>query len=119
MCVGIPFPSFKDLKIQQKKEYNNAFFSRGLLNGREWYDIQAFRAVNQAIGRCIRHRNDWGAIILLDARFDVSRCTSSISKWIRSRLVHYADFKQGFQSLKGFIEFQMEIAIEDTIANEN
>lgn len=27
-----------------------------LLKGDEWYEIQAYRAVNQALGRCIRHR---------------------------------------------------------------
>jgi len=26
------------------------------MGGRQWYEIQAFRALNQALGRCIRHR---------------------------------------------------------------
>ena len=30
---------------------------------------QAARAVNQAVGRVIRHRNDFGAILLADERF--------------------------------------------------
>jgi Rad3-related DNA helicase len=33
------------------------------------FTLQASRAVNQALGRCIRHRNDFGAVILLDRRF--------------------------------------------------
>jgi hypothetical protein len=32
------------------------------------YTSQAFRALNQALGRCIRHRNDWGAILMVDDR---------------------------------------------------
>lgn len=40
-----------------------------VLTGEEWYVQQASRAVNQAVGRVIRHRNDYGAIILCDERF--------------------------------------------------
>ena len=39
-----------------------------VLTGEEWYVQQASRAVNQAVGRVIRHRNDYGAIILCDER---------------------------------------------------
>ena len=38
-------------------------------NGSQWYDNQAFRAVNQAVGRAIRHKDDWGALLFLDPRF--------------------------------------------------
>ena len=39
------------------------------LSGSQWYSQQAMRAVNQAMGRVIRHRRDYGAIILCDERF--------------------------------------------------
>ena len=39
------------------------------LSGEQWYMQQASRAVNQAMGRVIRHRYDYGAIILCDERF--------------------------------------------------
>lgn len=38
------------------------------LTGEEWYSQQASRAVNQAVGRVIRHRHDYGAIIFCDER---------------------------------------------------
>jgi hypothetical protein len=41
------------------------------LSGQEWYAQQATRAVNQAMGRVIRHKHDYGAIILADERFRV------------------------------------------------
>ena len=39
------------------------------LDGSGWYNQGASRAVNQAVGRIIRHKNDWGAIFLLDDRY--------------------------------------------------
>lgn len=46
-------------------------FSKNLqvLTGEEWYSQQASRAVNQAVGRVIRHRHDYGAIIFCDERY--------------------------------------------------
>lgn len=41
------------------------------LTGEAWYSQQATRAVNQAMGRVIRHMHDYGAIILADERFKV------------------------------------------------
>lgn len=54
------------------------------LSGEEWYSQQAHRAVNQAIGRVIRHRSDYGAILFLDSRYSVERNQLGVSKWIRS-----------------------------------
>ena len=53
------------------------------LSGAEWYSQQAHRAVNQAIGRVIRHRFDYGAILFLDSRFGEPRNQQGMSKWIR------------------------------------
>eukprot|EP00903_Cladosiphon_okamuranus_P014456 g13412.t1 len=89
MCVviGIPYPSSKDLQVVLKKEYQDQRRTRNprLVGGRAWYNLQAFRAVNQAVGRCIRHRNDFGAIVLCDPRYGLSgETTASLSKWVRS-----------------------------------
>lgn len=46
---------------------NNSNIQR--LSGQGWYIQSASRAVNQAMGRVIRHKKDWGAI-LLSRKFD-------------------------------------------------
>lgn len=43
------------------------------LSGQEWYRQQATRAVNQAVGRVIRHKEDFGAIVLCDNRWFIER----------------------------------------------
>ncbi|VDM80540.1 unnamed protein product [Strongylus vulgaris] len=56
-------------KVKEKKTYNDEFCkTKALLTGDQWYVSQAYRALNQALGRCLRHRNDWGALVLVDER---------------------------------------------------
>lgn len=50
------------------------------------------RAVNQAVGRVIRHRNDYGAIILADERFSNGGIQSQLSAWIRPHVQRHEDF---------------------------
>jgi Rad3-related DNA helicase len=37
--------------------------------GDYWYKITAIREVNQIIGRCIRHMDDYSSIFLIDERY--------------------------------------------------
>ncbi len=62
------------------------------LNGNLWYQQQASRAVNQAIGRVIRHANDYGAVILCDKRFGESNMSSQLAKWMRPYVKDFVQF---------------------------
>ncbi|XP_057974456.1 uncharacterized protein LOC131162218 isoform X2 [Malania oleifera] len=103
IVVGIPFPNINDIQVAQKKKYNDMYkSSKNLLSGNEWYCHQAFRALNQAVGRCIRHRFDYGAVILLDERFREERNTTYISKWLRKSIRQYDSFDMSLEGLKSF-----------------
>jgi Fanconi anemia group J protein len=39
--------------------------------------------VNQCIGRGIRHKKDYSAIILMDERFKIEENVQKLSKWMR------------------------------------
>ena len=54
-----------------------------MLDGKLWYTQQAGRAVNQAVGRVIRHKYDYGAIILADRRFNWNTNADTLSAWLR------------------------------------
>ncbi|KAF9351726.1 Fanconi anemia group J protein [Mortierella sp. AD094] len=77
--------------------------TRSLLSGRRWYEIQAFRAYNQAIGRCIRHQRDWGAMVLLDYRLTQPNNQQSLSKWVRPLVRTFKDFESGVDDMKNWI----------------
>ncbi|NXK91252.1 FANCJ protein, partial [Formicarius rufipectus] len=105
VTVGIPFPNVRDLQVELKRKYNDQHKSaRGLLSGSQWYEIQAYRALNQALGRCIRHRNDWGALILVDDRFrnNPNKYITGLSKWIRQQVQHHDSFGSALESLRAF-----------------
>jgi len=105
VCVGIPFPAFKDTLVDLKKKYNDGMRAKkpNTLPGRDWYEIQAFRALNQALGRCIRHKKDWGAILMVDGRYGQNpRYVNSLSKWVRGKVVNYNNTNNMLSSLKTF-----------------
>ncbi|GAQ79169.1 Helicase [Klebsormidium nitens] len=103
IVVGIPFPYAMDLQVVFKKQFNTVNQkSRDLQNGDQWYCQQAFRALNQAIGRCIRHRYDFGAVLLFDERFYRASNTQSLSKWLRGSITKYNNFGESMDSLRSF-----------------
>ncbi|EAA06834.5 AGAP000634-PA [Anopheles gambiae str. PEST] len=88
MITGLPFPPMMDARVVLKKQYldTNRTRENELITGNDWYSLEASRAVNQAIGRVIRHKDDYGAILLCDSRFQNARQQAQLSAWIHSHL---------------------------------
>ncbi|CAE8710209.1 unnamed protein product, partial [Polarella glacialis] len=83
--VGLPYPNASDLSLLEKMRFLDASRARGLpgLSGREFYTARCMKAVNQCIGRSIRHAKDWAAVLLLDHRYAQPTINSNISLWLR------------------------------------
>lgn len=85
ILVGIPFPHIGDVVVHRKRMWNDRVrkmdSTSKLQSGAEWYEIQAYRALNQALGRVVRHRFDYGAILLLDTRFRHRRVLRQLPRW--------------------------------------
>ena len=78
--------------------------SRGnAMNGQMWYNQSASRAVNQCLGRVIRHKNDWGAIYLLDERFCQDAQISQLSGWMRPKVKKFKSFNDSAPPLNSFL----------------
>ncbi|KAL0591835.1 hypothetical protein ABG067_000978 [Albugo candida] len=108
VITGLPFPPTKDPKIILKK----GILDEGIvaenetkLTGNQWYIQQASRAVNQAIGRVIRHRHDYGAIILCDERFGLSQQQKCLSKWLQPFCYGYKTYGDAHISLMKFFKY--------------
>ncbi|EDO08182.1 Helicase C-terminal domain family protein [Babesia bovis T2Bo] len=68
ILVGLPYPSTIAPRVDIARRYNRASGQKY-----NWYLRETFRAVNQAIGRCIRNKKDRGVIILMDNRYKRDR----------------------------------------------
>ncbi|OHT08396.1 hypothetical protein TRFO_23166 [Tritrichomonas foetus] len=97
--VGIPFPSISDLKIDIHKQWLE---KKQKGNGSKWYIEMAMRAVNQAIGRAIRHKDDYAAVIMFDQRF--VGFAHMISKWIKPSIRVFQDWNSIESRLKQFFQ---------------
>ncbi|GAM21429.1 hypothetical protein SAMD00019534_046040 [Acytostelium subglobosum LB1] len=109
IIIGIPFPNIKDLRVDLKKKYNEQNQSKGLISGSAWYNLQGYRAMNQAVGRCIRHREDYGSILLIDDRFTNTNLWSNLSKWARVCIKNNKTIDKSLESLQQFFEDRKKI----------
>ncbi|XP_028548850.1 regulator of telomere elongation helicase 1 homolog [Dendrobium catenatum] len=116
IITGMPFSMKTDPKVRLKREYldQQAILrkkdSKDVLTGESWYVQQAARAVNQAIGRVIRHRHDYGAIFLCDERFAQQSYQCQMSYWLRPYVKCYPKFGDVvFQMTRFFREKEFSI----------
>uniref|UniRef100_A0AAX7TBD8 Regulator of telomere elongation helicase 1 n=1 Tax=Astatotilapia calliptera TaxID=8154 RepID=A0AAX7TBD8_ASTCA len=93
IITGLPFPPKKDPRVVLKMQFLDEMNQKNsYLSGQDWYRQQAFRAVNQAIGRVIRHKEDYGAIFLCDQRFKNADTRAMLPSWVRSYVRLYDTF---------------------------
>lgn len=109
IIIGIPFPSKGDLQVVRKKAWNNRqrASTKGtpLMSGSDWYEIQGYRALNQALGRVIRHKLDYGSILLLDHRYKNPDVLNKLPGWTREALpVGRGTHEEVQNSLRSFFD---------------
>uniref|UniRef100_A0A0V0H9L1 Putative ovule protein n=1 Tax=Solanum chacoense TaxID=4108 RepID=A0A0V0H9L1_SOLCH len=120
VMVGLPYPSPADIELMERIKHIEGFTSSGKNSkfqaerswyngdaqagldilksckhrGKQYYENLCMKAVNQSIGRAIRHINDYAAILLVDKRYTYdpserssSHSTNKLPQWIKGRLV--------------------------------
>ncbi|XP_047464709.1 regulator of telomere elongation helicase 1 isoform X1 [Mugil cephalus] len=114
IITGLPFPPKLDPRVILKMQYLDEMSRKkadGLkyLSGQEWYRQQAFRAVNQAIGRVIRHKEDYGAIFLCDQRFRASDVQAQLPSWVRPYVRNYDSFGNMVRDVTHFFKIAQTV----------
>ena len=90
LVVGLPFPNIHSATWKAKLEHieqstvtRTGSRDEGKAAARDFYENACMRAVNQSIGRAIRHQGDYASIVLLDRRYRTSRIEGKLPAWIR------------------------------------
>lgn len=120
VIVGLPYPNINSPEWKARIEYiesatvarltspastsppitKEQATSQAKKTARDFYENACMRAVNQSIGRAIRHQGDYSAIVLVDRRFGTERIMSKLPGWIRGGLMEGSEGK-GLQGLMG------------------
>lgn len=92
--VGLPFPNRTNPELAEKMKYLDEMAAKQKQNdvqtvsysSTEYYENLCMKAVNQCIGRAIRHINDYATVLLIDERYGSARIQQKLPEWIRKSL---------------------------------
>lgn len=107
IVFGLPFPNPHSAEWKAKMEYirrHEATPALGKAAAQEFYENAAMRAVNQAVGRAIRHKNDFASIFLVDKRYGGERIRGKLPGWIRGSLQSSGTCVQMLRQTRAFFD---------------
>ncbi|XP_036032526.1 ATP-dependent DNA helicase DDX11-like [Onychomys torridus] len=105
VMVGMPYPNIKSPELQEKVAYLDQTFPRTQGQappGKMLMENLCMKAVNQSIGRAIRHQRDFASIVLLDHRYARPAVLGKLPAWIRDRVEVKATFGPAFAAIQKF-----------------
>jgi chromosome transmission fidelity protein 1 len=109
IVAGLPFPNPNSAEWKAKMQYISSKADggqRGKDAARDFYENACMRAVNQCVGRAIRHKGDYAAILMLDRRYSTPMIQSKLPQWIRGSLVEATEMQEVKGLLDGFFKSQ-------------
>ncbi|XP_051010413.1 ATP-dependent DNA helicase DDX11 [Acomys russatus] len=105
VMVGMPYPNMKSPELQEKMAYLDQTLPRIQGQpppGKVLVENLCMKAVNQSIGRAIRHQRDFASIVLLDHRYARPAVLAKLPAWIRDRVEIKATFGPAFAAMSKF-----------------
>ncbi|XP_060779251.1 ATP-dependent DNA helicase DDX11 isoform X3 [Neoarius graeffei] len=104
VMVGMPYPNIKSPELQEKMAYLDKHMPHvgGRSPGKALIENLCMKAVNQSIGRAIRHRGDYACIALCDRRYARTGTLQKLPEWIRSSTRTHSNFGPAFASVRKF-----------------
>ncbi|XP_011505013.1 PREDICTED: probable ATP-dependent RNA helicase DDX11 [Ceratosolen solmsi marchali] len=98
VVVGMPYPNIKSSELQEKIKYLNENVNPKA--GNIFYENSCIKAVNQCIGRAVRHVADYSTVLLLDKRY--SQKIDALPNWIQRTVAVHTKFNTAIQALARF-----------------
>ncbi|KAA8590164.1 hypothetical protein FQN60_014098 [Etheostoma spectabile] len=86
--------------INFSDDLGRCIHSGGKSPGQALIENLCMKAVNQSIGRAIRHRGDYSSIVLCDRRYSRPATLSKLPVWIKDRTSTHTTFGPAFAALR-------------------
>ncbi|XP_050774177.1 ATP-dependent DNA helicase DDX11 isoform X1 [Gopherus flavomarginatus] len=104
VMVGMPYPNIKSPELQEKMAYLDKTMPRtaGQPPSKMLIENLCMKAVNQSIGRAIRHQKDFASILLVDHRYARPSVFNKLPQWIKERTEIKPTFGLAFAALRKF-----------------
>lgn len=110
VVIGLPFANKNSPELQERMWYANQTEARSGIKrpasgkdaATEMYENMCMNAVNQSIGRAIRHRGDWASLVLIDRRFTSPSIRGKLPQWLRDDVAVCETFGQAMKHLGNF-----------------
>ncbi|KAH8387378.1 hypothetical protein KR093_006717, partial [Drosophila rubida] len=80
IVVGLPYPNRTSPELKERMRHLDEQLGAGA--GNEFYENLCMKAVNQCIGRSVRHIRDYACVYLLDERYQSARIQQKLPRWI-------------------------------------
>lgn len=109
IVVGMPYPNKNSPELIEKMKYYN--LNIGNNAGDLYYENLCMKAVNQSIGRAVRHINDYASILLLDERYSKESVISKLPKWITASMKIPVSYGQGQMFLARFFSKKKQLLL--------
>lgn len=90
MVIGMPYPNVKSPELQEKMNYLKKV--AGGSAGNIYYENLCMKAVNQCIGRAVRHANDYASVVLVDERYSRPQTMSALPSFVQKSLIANCNF---------------------------
>jgi len=106
VMVGMPYPNLHSPELKEKINYLNTTVGsiQGKLAGQVHYENLCMKAVNQSVGRAIRHKADYAAILFLDHRYSRGSVQDQLPAWISKHVRMQPKFGPVVADLRKFFK---------------
>jgi len=107
VMIGLPFANVKSGELRERMSYYDQnckmVAGQGVSAGQQYYENLCIKGINQSIGRAVRHKKDYAAIVLLDRRYsNRNSIRNGLPSWMLPSLTDYNHFKPMSEKLKVF-----------------
>lgn len=112
LMVGLPYANRHDAELCEKMRWfdEQAKLGRSLISSDDYYQNLCMKAVNQSIGRAIRHAKDYAVIVLADQRYLKPSVQTKLPSWMLPALQQHSGFGASFGAIASFFRTKTTVS---------